>query len=865
MSFSGSFTPLALNVVGELNNDSGFEINSDARGYQGTWSPGSYSVGSLANVALTTTIRSVYEAIQGSTTDVTVTTYRKLITIGSTKVPALGNSRPESFKPTYPGYGSWQSGIMRSDSYPPKNYPIENTYSYIHQAHGDYSWITGWPGRNSWQKTSDEYKACHLPVSGDPLSDYDEYFSNGFIGTVARQAYYEMWSGQFDQYHNIVNSFQQTAAYRSQQNINVASYVNTKTFMSGMYSNINDITTSDVAGVTQSFKIWGTDLINTGRTIYLPDISKFGLPSALLRNLYRNNSVTDAVKLALHLYGELSITELNEIFNTNVVPTSDQERKIYYAFTLIRDVDLYGTSGVLYGLNCLTENIETLADLLNPKKLFPNSYKSLTLPRYSMVTASAKIYDFIYINDGANTRIQNWGEYLDGILPRDLAISCGAFAMTMQQIKHISSMDVQKFSQSVSNLELTNLNLPLVNANPSTPGSISVANKMLSRIALGSGNNNSYRQCDFFGAASGYPYTDFFEFAKNLLNQASSSTLENIYKNMSLLDLTVIGVDNDLDSLISQANSEISNIYSKNSELCKELNYYWDRIGEQMSIEQRAIPLANPNATDIISQTHDLDFPQFTAQIESYALDTADGQTAPVLERISDTSVLGGQSIVAMMREARNANRLGLAGGDLQNDVSSKIDTNAASAVATIVDGKIASVKVTNKGSGYINKKDDSGKYKGPNAGFSDVNRGAVSRHQSDSKNDNNGGFFGRLKSKRKDPRTNSTTNSGYTDVLVPRITVYPVGKGAKLTPVIASDGSISSIIVEDGGSGYESAEIEISPPPQSSQSTPGQLTYADSPFKHIVPPALIAPATASPDVAAAIDDVTVCNCDCWV
>lgn len=844
MSFSGTFTPLALNVIGELYEDSGFQINPVARGYQGTWSPGSYSVGSLANMALTTTIRSVYEAVQANTTDVTITTYRKLITIGSTKVPALGNSRPESFKPTYPGYGSWQSGLMTSDSYPPKNYPIENTYSYVYQSHGAYSWITGWPGRNSWQKTVDEYKACYLPSPGDPLSDYDEYFSNGFTGTIARQAYYELWNGQFDQYHNIVNSFRRTAGYRDQQNINIASYVNTKTFMSGMYSNINDISTSDIAGVTQSFKVWGADLINTGRTIYLPDIGKFGLPSALLRNLYRNNSVTDAVKLALHLYGELSITDLNEIFNSNVSPTSDQERKIYYAFTLIRDIDLYGPSGVLYGLNCQTENIETLADLLNPKKLFPNSYKSLTLPKYSTVTDSAKIYDFIYINEGVNGRIQNWGEYLEGLVPNDIAISCGAFAMTMQQIKHITSMDVQKFSQSVINLELPNLNLPLVNANPSTPGSIPVANKMLSRIALGSGNSNTYRQCDFFGAASGYPYNDFFEFAKKLLSETSSSTLKNIYKNMSLLDLTIVGADNDLDSLISQANSEISNIYSKNPELCDELNYYWDRIGEQLAIEQRSIPLAIPNATDVISQTHDLDFSQFTTQIESYALDTADGQTAPVLEKISNVSVLGGQSIVAMMRESRNANRLGLAGGDLQNDVSSKIDTNTASAEATIVNGKITSVKMTNKGSGYINIKDNSDKYKGANGGFSDINRGTVS--------------------KQRPKRKNIRRNSEYVDVIPPTIIVYPVGKGAKLTPVIASDGSISSIIVEDGGNGYETAEIEISPPPQSTQPAPAQLTYADSPFKHLVPAALIAPATSSPTVAEAIADVTLCNCSCW-
>lgn len=807
MSYSGKFTPLALNVLGGLVKDQGFKINPNAVIYQGEWNPSTYSYGTLVSSTVLNTlmpvVKLVYNSINASSTDVTADTYRQLILIGSTSIPALGNSRPSTFIPTYAGQGSWTSGVLLSDTYPPKNYPKSGTYSYIYQTHSSYAWITGWPGNNSWQNIGDTYNAAYLPSTGSSLTDYDEYFSDGFIGTVARQAYYELWSGQFTQYNSIVNSFQSNDSWKKLQNSTIASFVNTKTFMTGMYSNINDISTSDIAGVTQSFKVWGQDLINTGRSIYLPDIAKFGLPSVLLKTLNRNNVITDALKIALHLYSELTITEINEILQETRIPTVDQEKKIYDAFTLIQGDDLNSESnGILYGLNCKTEGIKSLADLLDIKKLFPNSYKSLTIPEYSTSTESAKIYDFIYQEEGINDRIVNWGDYLESILPTYLIISCGAFSMTMRQIKNISTMDIERFSQVVSNLELTGLDLPLINLSSGVPGDVSIANDTLQSLAFGSGNSKSFRQCDFYGAAAGYPYIDYYVEIQKIIQQLTSDNLINIYNSLAAVDITLVGADLLVKDLIIQANVEISNIYSNNRYLSDKLNYYWNLVGEQLSIEQRSIPLAIQNSFDVVSQVSQTDISSFVQQIETYSEDTTRGGNASILERISDIGTLTGQSIIAMMRESRNANRLQLTGGDLQNDVSNVIDICGASATATITNGKITSVNVTSR-------------------------------------------------------------SSGYTAEDFPKITIYPVGRGAVLEAVLASDGGISHINILSSGSGYTHAEIEISPPPQC-KPTESQQTYADSPAKGLVPPNLISSATSSPTVAQAIIMVSECNCDCW-
>ena len=63
---------------------------------------------------------------------------------------------------------------------------------------------------------------------------------------------------------------------------------------------------------------------------------------------------------------------------------------------------------ILVSLNCKTAGIESLADLLNPIKLFPNSYQTLTVPVYNTVggPANSKIYYPIYVNEGLNSQLR---------------------------------------------------------------------------------------------------------------------------------------------------------------------------------------------------------------------------------------------------------------------------------------------------------------------------------------------------------------------------------------------------------------------------------------------------------------------------
>ena len=160
--------------------------------------------------------------------------------------------------------------------------------------------------------------------------------------------------------------------------------------------------TSDITGISKATTVFGQDLIKTGKVIDLNRIATFGMPSNLLATIKRYNAVTDSLTYAILALG-IDISTLDSLFN-GATPTKLQEQQLYGAFTIITGADL---ANILVPLNCGTSGITTLADLLNPMKLFPNSYSTLTVPIYNSGPGptNAKTYYLIYNNDGINTQL----------------------------------------------------------------------------------------------------------------------------------------------------------------------------------------------------------------------------------------------------------------------------------------------------------------------------------------------------------------------------------------------------------------------------------------------------------------------------
>lgn len=585
---AGQLTPLNINAMGALMSNQGFTINPAAITFMGTsTSVSSYTPGSVVTSTVLSRITECYTLAYQlkEAGSITQTEYNNLISIGSTTIPALANSKPSTYTNTYSG----------------------ETTKY------------------------------------------------GFLRLISLQAYNERNAGN-GTCSDFVSTFQNAWGFIELHNDTIKSLSLSSTFLDGAFSNLDDLVSGDITGVSKSTLHWGTDLIKTGKSIDLKSIDSFGNPVNLLRTINNNRAASRALNLALLAAGFTS-TDISG-FDEGATATIEQQKRLYAAFCLIVGSDL---DEILVPLNCQTTDLQSLADLLDPKKLFPTSYKTLTYPEYNIVPKStnSKTYHLIY--DNGEVLIKTgfyFGERLMNVLPPQLAFACGAFSNAMMQIKNIQTMNIEKFSQVVTHLEVVSpLNVPTT----SVPVNASMSATALTSIANGSDKNGMYSFCDFFGAMTDLHY-NWSELENKILALSTpqlTTVYNNIYTVLTSSDYTTLQTE------IDNANQELTNIYQTKQSKSDELNTLYNEFGTFLTKEQNARAAA---IKDISSSS--MDVISFVRSLGQLGLKTESKGPARVLESIADTTNIGGTSIIGSMREARNAEKLGLTGAVQDNGVN---------------------------------------------------------------------------------------------------------------------------------------------------------------------------------------------------
>lgn len=435
MSNTGKQSPLGVNVLGSLLQNTGFYINPTAQSYMGVSkrTDGDYQSGKIVNDTclkfITNAIQNAYVRGAASQTDpVTPTgtytvdsnTYNNLLNIGQSRIAALGNSPPPTYETTDPS-GVWTNKHQEF-------YKNAQAGAPANAGYGFYSWDA--PVYNNLTNKQEAYKnegQCaswypFLATVEDPDNpgNYLEVPNRnitqwGWIRCMALQAYNEFnFNGETveqlnnspvgsPEYKDFVDSFMTADGFVNFSNQAIYAIEDSQNFLKGTYSNQNDLISADIAGVSLSSKAFGQDLLNLGKAIDLRHIKTFGLPSNLLQTLKNNNALTQSVILAL-LASELNQNEIENISNGNTTPTKLQEQKIYGAFLVIAGTDL---NTILITLNCRTKGINTLADLLSVKKLFPQSFTTLTVPVYntSPGPTNSKTYYLLFIKQELNPQL----------------------------------------------------------------------------------------------------------------------------------------------------------------------------------------------------------------------------------------------------------------------------------------------------------------------------------------------------------------------------------------------------------------------------------------------------------------------------
>lgn len=409
MSRTPKQSPLGVNVLSSFVQSTGLAINSGVTNYVGgSSSINSYTAGaivgsSLAVEKVTTILSLAYNRLNA---DISVATFRSLLAMGSATLPALANGKPSTYTRTI--YATKADPVTNTivltttENLEPSSvviFPVlmgnilPNTFYWVTEAvsptririsataFGPALSLTGWSG--------------NVPIENFGLYQF------GFLRLIALQAYDEFnYNSGLPKYDEFLSSFMTVAGYLDTVNSAVIPVAKSTTYLDGVYSNMDDLISADISGVSLATTVWGQDLIASGRAIDLSTIDKFGLPSNLLETIKKNRCVTDAMTLAALTNG-FTAAEWETLLRNTSTATAEQERTLWNAYNLIVGTDL---AEILTTLNCKTSGIESLADLLNPQKLFPSSYSTLTVPVYNVTQTqtNSKTYYPIYVNNAIN-------------------------------------------------------------------------------------------------------------------------------------------------------------------------------------------------------------------------------------------------------------------------------------------------------------------------------------------------------------------------------------------------------------------------------------------------------------------------------
>ena len=211
------------------------------------------------------------------------------------------------------------------------------------------------------------------PALSDSLPTAYSSLGTQMITVIENEAAVDFCGGNTSKLTQAVN---QAAAYSDQSSIFINSAVNSQTYLGNTFTTMNNMITGGITTINLATVAFGQDLINLGQLINLRNLNNLGSPLALVQQIYSITGTIPVVSIYFVAIGIPTETVLN-ITDPTVTVTDAMQNLMYQAMTQITGDNL---TQILSVLGVTTVGISNMADLLNPVKLFPNSFQSLTVP-----------------------------------------------------------------------------------------------------------------------------------------------------------------------------------------------------------------------------------------------------------------------------------------------------------------------------------------------------------------------------------------------------------------------------------------------------------------------------------------------------
>lgn len=396
--------------------------------------------------------------------------------------------------------------------------------------------------------------------------------------------------------------------------------------------------------------------------------------------------------------GSLGV-DLNTIARQGANLPSGVQKQVYDILGTLTSNETNQVKGIL---NNTQAAVTRGQDLLNPQKLFGKSFTTLTTP----IRTASPGWRAIYENESGsvNPELNDLGGELKGIIPDDVAVANAALSRSLLQVKGIQKSSTTLLATSISQLE--NLRgLPDLQ-DQTQYVTDAVRDYWLDYygsdygINLSTGNYNTLVLSDVIGYAAGYnsdkPINDNAVLAQELnsagaFNEFTQS--QGIYETIQAFCAgsftfedpmmpgdwyTVIPVGwsaagtygpfateeeafedawiNGIIPFTVLANVDIVSNYPQgqqayDNDLIWQNQYGREYLNRQrMDLDIATLPGGNQQAINLAQN------------LPNIGTDTSFGGPAMWMERVANVDSLGGQSVIAAMREGRNRKRLDDAG-----------------------------------------------------------------------------------------------------------------------------------------------------------------------------------------------------------
>ena len=526
---------------------------------------------------------------------------------------------------------------------------------------------------------------------------------SGFTGVVSAQGSSYLGDGNVTVFAQVFSAAQ---GYVSTTNDYINTSINSQTYLGSTFTTMNSLITGNLSDTTLAMGTFGADLARLGQLIDLNNLGNFGSPAALFRQLVTLTNITPGISSALIQAG-LDEASIDNLTNPNVNADTNVQRLAYIGMQNITGTDLEQVL-VIFGVS--TPNITTMADLLNPVKIFPNSFNSLTVRTYNQDATSVlrAIYDnnqgvinsklliylpqYVLLLAGPGTITY---ERLSRIIPADQALANKAIQVSLQQIKNITTLTLEQLAAAFSNMETTR-DLPIISAlQEAVPPS--VAGFYANTYATGTGLNGTLVITDLLGAAVGIPFTSDLTNVTTTINSMTTAgilgtltvtyvrmkdTVDGVYNVGNTVVIpagpgagTYGNVNSALSALISDASNTVSGIQSSYPAQSANLNANFTDMAASIVSENTNLSLASIDIANLPT-TGRGPIMSFVQNLPAYGVDTEENGPSQFLESVADLDTQGGQAIVACLREGRNLAAL--------NAVNVGVDTDIPATPSTV-------------------------------------------------------------------------------------------------------------------------------------------------------------------------------------